>query len=40
VIPEPTDTEATTVVDAVGGLSLLGRWLVQFVLRITVRRRT
>jgi hypothetical protein len=28
----------TTVVDAAGGLSLLGRWLIRFWLRVTVRR--
>jgi hypothetical protein len=37
--PTPTNDTATTIVDVDGGVSMLGRWLIHILMRITVRRR-
>jgi hypothetical protein len=36
---KPIETNDTTITDIDGGLSLLGRWLIRFWLRIHVQRR-
>jgi hypothetical protein len=38
-VARTTDTTTTTDIDGDGGLSLLGRWLIRFWFRITIRRR-